>query len=482
MWTHRWSSLATRDITTLWCSVALLSLCSACATKPPPSATEIRQQAMSRVNVDHPWKAAAADGNAVHDDWLSSFRDAELDALVREAIAYNPDLQVAAARVTQAQQYLATAQAALRPWLSLAGTGGTKSGGGDASSALQGLVLGASWELDLWGRLRYARNAAEQSYESVRADFEFAKQSIAAATAKAWFTATQLSLHAELAADMVQASQQLQMLAEQRQRVGVGTETETAQARAALSNMQDEQQQIAFARGQALRALELLVGRYPAAEIIARGQLVTLPGPMPVGVPLQMLDRRPDVIAAERRVAAAFNRVGEAKAAYFPKITLTANIATFSSEVLQLKQDYDNPTYGIGARMIAPLYQGGALKAQVQIRTAEQKEAVADYGRIALRALNDVENALAANESLAARVSYLNTAFNEQTRALKFTEDNVRVGRVDQRSIQQQRITLNDAKVVLLNARTDQLAAWVNLYLALGGGFAPAEQSADTKQ
>lgn len=458
------------------CMMAAIALMSGCATKPPPAAEEIRAQALGAIGVDRPWRAGAAAGDPVQDDWLASFNDPALDTLVREAIANNPDLRVAAARLEQAAQYLVIAQSALRPAIGLAGTGGAKAGGGgDSNSALQGVVLAASWELDLWGRVRYQRNAAREAYASAQADFEFARQSLAAATAKAWFAATQLSLHATLAGQMADSARQLQSLAEARERIGIGAQADTAVARATARDFENTLQQVQFARGQALRALEQIVGRYPAAEVAARAELVALPGPLPAGIPLQMLERRPDVIAAERRVAAAFNRVGEAKAARLPKITLNLNVGAFASEILELKEDYENPSGGLGARLVVPIYQGGALRAQVQLRTSEQKEAVAQYARIGLRALGEVENSLAANASLAARVVSLTDVLREQTRALAFTETKLRIGRADRRALEQQRLNVQQARLALLNVRSDELAERVNLHLALGGRFAPPD-------
>jgi NodT family efflux transporter outer membrane factor (OMF) lipoprotein len=380
--------------------------------------------------------------------------------------------------VEQSGQYLVVAQAALKPWLGIAGTGGMKSGGGgDPTSALQGIMLAASWEVDLWGRVRYQRNAASEAYASAQADYEFARQSIAAATAKAWFAATQLSQRMAIATEMVNSSRQLLSLTEDRERVGVGTETDTALARASSRDLEDSLQQLELARSQALRALELLVGRYPAAEIATRADVLPLPAAIPVGLPLQMLERRPDVIAAERRVAAAFNRIGEAKAARLPKISLNLNFGAIDSEILQLKEDFENPTGGLGARLLAPLYQGGALTAQVQIRTLEQKEALADYARIALRALGEVENALAASASLSKRVALLTQSADEQTRALALTQERFNVGRVDRRTVEQQRMITQNAQVALINVRTEELTQRVNLHLALGGSFeAPGQQ------
>jgi NodT family efflux transporter outer membrane factor (OMF) lipoprotein len=464
-----------RSYRILW-SIAAATLASSCAVDPPPPAQEIRRQALPNVALDGAWRADPnLSQELVQDNWLHSFNDPQLDALVREAIANNPDLRVAAARVEQAAQSLVIAQSGLKPYVGIFGTGGAKSGGGgDTSSALQGILLTASWELDLWGRVRYARNAAQEDLASGRADLEFARQSLAASTAKAWFTATQLTLDAVIATEMVRSANELTALAQQRERVGAGTDAETAVARATAKQLEASLQQIQLSRTQALRALELLIGRYPAAEVAARAELLDRPGPVTAGLPLQMLERRPDVIAAERRVAAAFNRVGEAKAARLPQLTLNANFGALESEILQLKDDFENPTGGLGARLLAPIYQGGALTAKVEIRTLQQKEAIADYARVALQALGDVENAMAANASLAVRANLLNEALNEQTLALELTQNSFRIGRADRRAVEQQQLNVGNARMALNSVRTDELAGRINLHLALGGSFESA--------
>src|SRR5262245_32290139 len=173
--------------------LAIAALLTACAVKPPPPPEEVRRQAMPNVAVDRPsWAAAnGVSAGAVQPDWPHTFHAPQPDALVNEAIANNPDLRVAAARVEQAAQSLVIAQSALKPSLGIFGTGGGKTGGGggDPSSALQAILLSASWELDLWGRIRYARNAAQEDLASAQADLKFARQSLAASVAKAWFTA-----------------------------------------------------------------------------------------------------------------------------------------------------------------------------------------------------------------------------------------------------------------------------------------------------
>ena len=468
-----WASVRVSFLTLLTCTLFV----AGCATKSPPTRAEIQQQSgtISSLTPASAWKAGGVEGN-ISDNWLATFNDPQLDTLVREAIANNPDLRIAATRVEQASQYVELAKASLRPAVNLLGIGGYNLG--DGSSALQGVFIGASWEMDLWGRLRYGRNAAQETYASTRADFEFARQSLAATTAQSWFTASETWLQLQIADEMVKSAQQLVTLSEKRQQVGVGSEQDVMLARANLGNFQDNVAQFRLAHSQSLRALELLLGRYPAAELNARQDLDTFPGPVPVGMPLEMLERRPDMVAAERRVAAAFDRVGEAKAARLPRLSLNASVADISSEVLQLKTDYQNPSSGVGARIVAPIYQGGALNTQVEIRTIEQKEAVAQYARMALRAIGDVENALAAEKTLAERAQLLQRIVADNQRALDLVQESYRVGKTDLRSVQQQQLNLFAARLTQLRVQSDQLSQRVKLYLALGGSFESASAPA----
>jgi NodT family efflux transporter outer membrane factor (OMF) lipoprotein len=453
---------------------------AACATDPPPTAAEIREEALPEVAFPEEWKAGATAG-PVTDAWLATFADAGLDALVAEALAHNQDLRIAAARVEKSAAYAEAAKAALLPAINLLGTGGLKLGGGDLSSALQGVLLGISWEPDLWGRLRYGRDAAESSLLAVRADYEFARQSLAATTARGWFTATETLMLRGITDDVVKSSQELVALAQRRAAIGIGMGQDVALAQAQLASLSDARRQIDLAHQQALRALEIVLGRYPTAELRARADLSALPGPVPAGMPLEMLERRPDIVAAERRVAAAFQRVGEAKAAMLPNLVLNASASVIDSDVVDLKDDYENPAFGAGGRFVAPLYAGGGLDAQVDVRSAEQREAVADYGRRVLIAIGEVEDALATGQALADRREALERALAENERALSSTRDSFRVGRIDQRAVQQQLLAVLSSRSALTSLRSAELAQRVNLHLVLGGDFAAREDAPPTE-
>ncbi|HET7525801.1 MAG TPA: TolC family protein, partial [Burkholderiaceae bacterium] len=171
------------------------------------------------------------------------------------------------------------------------------------------------------------------------------------------------------------------------------------------------------------------------------------------------------------RVAAAFNRVGTAKAAQLPSIKLTGNVGYLDSDILQLKQDYSNPAAGFGAKLVAPVYTGGGLDAQVELATAQQREAVAQYAKLALRAIGDVEESLAIARTLTEREVLLKAIIVDQQRAFDLAQTAYRVGKQDLRSVEQQALSLYATRVNLLRVQGEQLSQRVALHLALGGSF-----------
>jgi NodT family efflux transporter outer membrane factor (OMF) lipoprotein len=443
-------------------------LLTGCLLKDPPEPAEIRKEAMPNLQPPPAWIGAAAAPGEVADQWLGTFGDSRLEKLVAEAIAYNPDLRVAAARVEQAKAYLKAAGSALYPQVNAIGKASGKSGDG---GGIDFAGVFASWEIDLWGRARSDRKAAELQYFSTELDSEYARQSIAALVAKSWFLAIETRLQKELADSVVTASEKLVDLADERLRVGIGDEYDVAVSRSSLLAYQDTSRQLELALMQAVRALELLVGRYPAAELEVSAELGVFPGPVPAGLPSELLERRPDVVAAERRLAAAFYRVEEAKAARLPTITLTGNGSTISSDLVLL-EERDDPVWGAGGRAVVPLYRGGALQAQVEVRTAEQKEAVAQYGKVGANAFAEVENALSASFTLDQREAILSQSVTENEKATELANVRYRVGSDDLRAVEQQQLRLFAARSSLLRVQTDRRVQRVNLHLALGGSFA----------
>jgi NodT family efflux transporter outer membrane factor (OMF) lipoprotein len=448
-------------------TIAAIAL-AGCALKSAPPRDEIASQSLLNLTPPPQWIAPGGAAGPVVDNWLLSLNDPALNELIKEAIAYNADLRIAAARVDAAAAYLAAATAPSLPQVNLLARGGGKLSGD--GSGLTGIGLFASWELDLWGRVRAVTRATEMQYESVQLDTEYARQSLAAMVVKAWILAIETRLQRAEAEAALTSSDRLASLARDRFRIGSSDEYDVTVAQASVENYRDAVANLDLAYQNALRALEALLGRYPAASVAVAAQLPRWPGAIPAGFPSELLERRPDVVAAERRVASAFYKTEEAKAARLPRLTLTANFTSIDSSLFVL-QERNNPVLSAGAAVLQPIFLGGLLQAQVDARTAEQQAAVADYGKVGIRAFGEVEGALAAGATATEREAVLARVVRENERGLELANIKYRVGSIDQRGVQQQQLTLYSSRVSLIAVQSERLIQRVNLHLALGGSF-----------
>ena len=264
--------------------------------------------------------------------------------------------------------------------------------------------------------------------------------------------------------------EELVRLAEARWSVGAGNDEDIVLARASRGTYRDALRDIELGREHAIRGLELLLGIDPAAAADVSIQLPDQPAAVPAGLPSELLERRPDVVAAERRVAAAFNRIHEAKAARLPTISLTSGVSWISSQLFVLASK-DNPIWNLGAHLLAPIYKGGAMQTQIEIRTAEQEQAVAAYAAVGLRAFGEVENALAAEVAARDREEILTQTLSDRQRTVEIVQTRFKVGSTDLRFVMEQQLARNATRSAHVRVRTEQGIQRVNLHLALGGSY-----------
>jgi outer membrane protein TolC len=200
--------------------------------------------------------------------------------------------------------------------------------------------------------------------------------------------------------------------------------------------------------------------------------LPAVPPPVPAGLPSELLERRPDVIAAERRLAAAFHGIQVAEAARLPRIALTAGGGRSTSELLRLA-GIGEAFWRVGVDLFAPIFTGGALAAEVERATAEQQAALAMYGQTALRAFGEVESTLASDELLAEQQRYLESVLAQDSEALRLGRLRYDAGATDLLHVLQLQARQLDTRFDLIGVRADRLANRIALHLALGGGFTP---------
>jgi outer membrane protein, multidrug efflux system len=454
-----------------WILALALVFLGGCALQELPSNETVQAEGLPGVAIPDRWQAAAG-GGVVTEPWLAAFNDARLDDLVKQAIAYNPDLTLAAARVDQAAAALKAAGGRLQPVVSLFGKTGGKLGGDFTGTS--GLLLSAAWEMDIWGRLRNTRRAAAAGYVAATADLAAARQSIAALVAKAWFVTTESMLQHRIAEQMVRDTRQLVSLAEDRQRIGPGSELDVTLARQQLMSARDAERQLALAYQDARRAVEVLTGHYPAGQLEPNVAFDGLADTVPAGLPSELLERRPDVLAARQRIDAAFSNVEAAKAARLPTLSLTAGLSHVSSDLFVL-ENRDDVVESVGGTLYLPIFDGGVLVAQVAARTADQRAALALWAKTGLNAFSEVESTLAANETLAEREPILIEQLGLSERALQLERVRYNIGSSDLRAVLQQQLASYGSRTALVRVQAERRIQRVNLYLALGGDFGVAQ-------
>ena len=400
--------------------------------------------------------------------WVDDFGDPVLSDLVEEAWARNPDLYVAAARVEEAAASLRVATSLLFPQASAFGTARRVDNGIVDADEVYAVGVQATWEIDLWGRIRASRLAAANVAKSAGLDWLQARHSIAAAVAESYFALVAADGQLQIDLQLLEAEQFTAQTTRQRVAAGLGTSLDENLAESNVSLAEAAVRDDLAAVEAAQRSLELLLGRYPAAELeAATGDLPGLPTEtVGVGVPSQLLERRPDVRSAARRVDAAYYGVKQAQAARLPSLTLSADVATAI--------DPDDLLSELTASLIAPLFTGGALQAQQVAATARQRQALGEYASVALRAFAEVEDALANERYLAEREAQLADADERLRQASATAEGRYEQGLLTILDLQQVRRQDFQTRTQLLNVRFEQLRQRLNLYLALGGPVYPA--------
>lgn len=404
-------------------------------------------------------------------DWVADFNDPTLSRIVDTALVANPDIRAARARLEAAEQSITIASQGLRPAVSATGRASHSEFGnefiGDSNSISTG--IGASWEADVWGRVRDTANASELEYDASSADYAAARLSIAGNSAQAWFDLIEARLQSELAERNLETQNRALRLTERRFRSGLTTSADVRIARSSVASAEAslasrQQQQSALSR-----RVEILLREYPQAQLEASRDLPQLP-PLPgLPSPEAMLVRRPDLIAAERRMAAQGLRVDIARKAMLPRLTLSADGNLQAGDISELF-DIDALVGTLVANLVAPIYQAGALKAEVKRNEAVLRQQVENYASTVLVAYLDVENALDAEQRLAEREAALRVALEEARQAELRLERQYSQGLVNILLLLDAQTRAINAEGALISARKERLANRVRLHLALGGG------------
>ncbi len=426
--------------------------------------------------------APRAQAPAGPEEWWKGWGDEELNTLVDSALKGNLDLQEAAAAVLKARAGLQAAESSLYPSLNLEGSGQYARSSAafvargvslDRETETYNLNLAASYEVDVWSRIRHGREAARADLLRAGENRLVAAQSVAAQVVADYLKARSIERRLLVSARSIEAYTQSLEMVEGRYRRGLTSILEVRQARRTLAQARASRPALVQELGQTLQSLALLTGRYPRTRNLedpAREYDLS-PGPVPAGLPSELLKRRPDVRAAEAELAALAERIGQARAARFPTIRLTGGLGFSSDELSEMFTDRANK-WSLALGLSAPLYDGGGRSAQQRSAEADYQRGLAAYGKTVLNAFGEVESALLTAREKAEAKRLLTLALKEAVETQEEALSRYQRGLTDYLKVidaQASRYQLEDQLVL------NDLSIWTNrvtLHRALGGGWA----------
>jgi NodT family efflux transporter outer membrane factor (OMF) lipoprotein len=430
------------------------------------------------------WAPAQPADGAARGPWWQGFHSAELDGLEQQAAAANQDIVIAEARYRQAQAATAQARSALFPTLA-ASAGATRSANAVTGvpmppATLDAAALSASWVPDLWGAVR--RNVEQQraNEESSAATVANAVLSLQSVLATDYFALRVADEQQRLLEEAVTAYERSLELTQSRYRGGVAARTDVVQAEAQLEATRQQALDVGIGRAQMEHAIAVLLGKAPSEFSIARRAYDLTAPAVPAQLPSNLLQRRPDVAAAERLAAAANAQIGIAQAAYFPTLTLSATggyRAPSGADLLSAPYRY----WSLGPALAETLFDAGARSAAKQQATANYDAAVATYRKALLAALQNVEDQLVALRILDQETTVEDAAVHASEETLRLTINQYKAGTVSYLNVITAQTTALTDRVTALAIRGRQLAATVQLIAALGGDWQAGAESSPAR-
>jgi len=445
-------------------------------------------------------------GEPVDPNWWTLFHDPQLTSLERRVASQNLDIQVAAIRFSESRAQLGFARASEFPTLNAnasytrqlasnhgifsaipraaGGSGGAASGafgtttGGVSARGLQPFDIwqggfDASWEVDLWGRVRRSVESSTASSEAAMEAQRSALLSSLAEVARDYIQLRGVQAQLQIARDNVRTAQQSLSLTQQRAAGGVTTDLDVANASAQLRTTLSQIPSLEQQEAQLINALSLLLGQPPnalRADLDVPRPIPPVPPRVPVGLPSELARRRPDLRQAEAQLHATTADVGVAQASFYPSLNLNGS---FGLQSLQLNHAFDlaSKQYSLGPGLTIPIFQGGQLRSTLQLRQAQQQEAAINFQKTVLQAWHDVDNALTAYKAEQARRDELIQAVAQNRRALGLAQSRYQQGVADFLTVIDSERSLLATQQQLADSTTTVSSNLVALYKALGGGW-----------
>jgi len=428
------------------------------------------------------WKFAQPSDDTPRGNWWEAYNDPQLNALIAQVDIDNQNIALAEAKLREANAATQAARAALWPLVDLNASALRNSTNsqvaGRSTNAAYNVALGASWEPDLWGGIRRNIESAGDTAQATAADLAGARLLYQATLAQNYFLLRVDDAQIQLLKDTVDAYQKSLTLTQNQYAAGIVARGDVAQAESQLKSTQASLYDAQLSRAQLEHAIAVLVGKPPSALAIAAQPTLTAVYPdVPLAVPSTLLERRPDIAAAERRAASANAQIGVAQAAFFPTVTLSANGGLQSSVIgslLSLPSRY----WTLGASLAQTIFDAGLRSAQKDQAIATYDQTVATYRQTVLTGFQDVEDNLAALSLLALESAYQEAAVKAAKESAAIAMNQYRAGTANYLAVVVLQANALSAERTALAITARRLSASVGLVKALGGGWSATQLAA----
>jgi multidrug efflux system outer membrane protein len=415
-------------------------------------------------------------------DWWKLYNDDALNALVASAQERNADIRLAAARVQEALALAREAGAARYPEVNVVASATRSRVSGEVVPApapgvplereLYPLSASTSFELDFWGRLANAGEAAQANLLASRHSRDVVALALAGSTAQAYFTLRALDAQLAVLDQTIALRRESLSIARTRADAGLASELDVYQAQGALSDALVQRREVARQRSLAERLLAQLAGRLDLKLVPADLFALPLPPLPPAGLPSELLARRPDIQSSEAALIAANAQIGVARAALFPTISLTASVGAQSAELARLVESGAG-VWSLGLSALWPIFDAGRREARVEQSEARRTQALAGYQRSVETAFREVSDALASVEAATGAEADLAARLAAARAALELSNERYRAGYSPYLEVLDAQRTANEAELAFVRNRQARLAFSVDLMKALGGGWSP---------
>lgn len=451
-------------------SVLLLTLTSCIGYKnaTPEKIEALKNTSEIKANIEIPDKwiqDKETDSPDFSYQWMNELITTELEVLVKEGLAHNADIIISKEKLNQIELSMDIAGSNLYPSVNaLANTSNNLVSG----THIGNLQLKANWELDLWGKNKSAEMVSVSQFYSAAFQQKMLKQSVAAMIAKAYYLNIAGQYQEQKISQYIGMTEDLKKIYLVQNKVGTANEIDLSNIESEIILLNSYLEKVKNANSQSRRSLEMLCGRYPEGLLKVNAEFSALKQEIPANFPLSLLEKRSDIMAQQFQIEASFYEVQEAKAARLPSINISAAFGAAETNVGAISNLFSNPLIKVGGGLTTPIFNGGKLKKNVEVKTSKQKQVIEEYATSVLLAYNEVESALANLSSIEKQNVFQKQAISSLERNVDLTKKQIKIGSNNSFVLLQKQRDLIKKEMNIIDLDLQQRIERINLYMALG--------------